>query len=353
MLGRLAQVEVDPKSAAPDFWKRYHAYRRLRNAETRPNDPVQPDEVQERDMQRDDPFEFHYCYEVGRNSLMLSWFTATTARPGSPGYESNKHLMWFDASVHPDDRRSGLGKTWIPLAVELMDRHGCTTLSTGSEEASGHAFLKWLGAEARLNEAEYRLKLADVDWNMVGRWAEDGPRLAPSSKLEVYDGRMPEEMWEDYCPQIASMLKTVPLDNLDIGEITSTPAQLVEWYARMDIADMTEHKMLTREPDGVISGMTAMQYVPYQPKLIHQGFTGVRQDAQRRGLGKWLKAAMLLHVSKLYPSVEVVVTENAGSNVPILAINSKLGFKPYLAGTEYQMSRDRLAERLDELNGRA
>jgi mycothiol synthase len=350
MIAKLVPVEVDPTSATPGFWKRYHAYRRLRDAETRPDDPTQPDQVVERQMKRDDPFAIEYRYEIASDTAMISWFTASTIKPGSPGYETNKHIMWFGGSVHPDHRRSGVGRSWIPLAVELMDRYGCTTFSSGTDEESGHAFLKWLGAEAKLSGAENRLKLADVDWAMVQRWVKNGPRRSPASKLEVYDGHIPEEMWDEYCPQFESMLKTMPLEQLDLGEITLTPAELAEWYARMDIAGMIDHTILTREPSGVISGITDVKYFPYSPKLIHQGFTGVRPDARRRGLGKWLKAAMLLHIRDLYPKVEVVVTDNAGSNVPMLAINTKLGFKQYRAGSEYQTSRDRLAARM---HGRA
>jgi GNAT superfamily N-acetyltransferase len=113
----------------------------------------------------------------------------------------------------------------------------------------------------------------------------------------------------------------------------------------MDAQGMSEYTMLTREPDGVISGITDVQYAPYQPTMIHQGFTGVRADARGRGLGKWLKAAMLLHVRDLYPQLEVVITENAGSNAPMLAINTRMGFKQYRAGTEYQITRDELYAR--------
>jgi hypothetical protein len=44
-----------------------------------------------------------------------------------------------------------------------------------------------------------------------------------------------------------------------------------------------------------------------------------------------------------------VVTENAGSNAPMLAINKKLGFKQYRAETEYQISRDTLAARVRQI----
>ena len=345
MIGNLTPAAVDPKTAPQEFWKRYHAYRRLRLAETRPDDPVQPDHLVEMDMKRENPFEIKYRYEIARDGVMLSSFAAMTTKPGSPEYESNKHILWTDGSVHPDHRRRGLGRTWIPVAIELMGRHGCTTLSMGTEEESGHAFLKWMGAEGKFSGAENRLKVSDVDWAMMRRWAEEGPKVSPNTRLEVYDGFLPEEMWEEYCPQLTTMLNTMPWEEMDHGDIVVTPAQLAEWYERMRMQGMVEYTMVTREPDGIISGITDMSYAPYKPKMINQGFTGVRTDARGRGLGKWLKAAMLLHVREIYPNLEWVVTDNAGSNVPMLAINTRMGFRQYRAGTEYQITRDRLMVR--------
>jgi GNAT superfamily N-acetyltransferase len=353
MISNWSPAAVDAKSAPPDFWVRYHAYRRLRHAETRPQDPIKPDDLVELDMKREDPFGIEYRYELARDGLILSWFDASTARPGSPGYESNKHLLWAAASFHPDHRRHGLGRSWIPLALELMDRHGCTTLSMGTEEESGHAFLKEMGAEGRLSGAENRLEVSALDSNLLHRWVEEGRKRSPNSTLEVYDGHLPEGMWEDYCPQFSTMLNTMPWEQLDHGDIVVTPAQLAEWYARMDMAGERDHTMLTREPDGVVSGMTEMTYAPYQANLIHQGFTGVRTDARGRGLGKWLKAAMLLHVLEIYSDLESVITDNAGSNAPMLAINKQMGFKQFRAGTEYQISRDQLVVRSRELAGRS
>jgi hypothetical protein len=56
---------------------------------------------------------------------------------------------------------------------------------------------------------------------------------------------------------------------------------------------------------------------------------------------------MLLWLRDLYPETQWIVTDNAGSNVPMLKINRALGFKPYREGAEYQMTRDRLAARLN------
>ncbi len=55
MTTRWTPVEVDAAKATPDFWARYHAFRRLRHAETRPDDPITPDDVVEKEMIRKDP----------------------------------------------------------------------------------------------------------------------------------------------------------------------------------------------------------------------------------------------------------------------------------------------------------
>ena len=351
-IDEVVPARIDHKTAGPDFWKRYHAYRRVRHEESRPDDPLRPDDIEEKRLKRDSPFEIDYHYEIAKEGLLLSWFTGMTVKPGTPEYESSKHLFWADIYVHPAHRRQGIGSSWGPLIVELMDTHGCTTVGFGTEEAPGHAFLKALGAEAKLVGAENRLKLADVDWKMVERWIDEGPKRSPQTKFEIYDGPLPETMWDDFAPQLSSMLNTIPFENLDIGTIVVTPDHVRDFHARLVLSGEHLHTILTREPDGVISSITDMVWDPNRASILEQRFTGVRPDARGRGLGKWIKAAMLAHLHKLYPQAQWVVTENAGSNAPMLAINKKLGFKQYRVGTEYQVSRHGLADRLKGLSAR-
>ncbi|HVS47323.1 MAG TPA: GNAT family N-acetyltransferase [Candidatus Dormibacteraeota bacterium] len=345
-------ARVDLKSAGADFWKRYHTYRALRHEESRPNDPLRPADIEEMRLKRDSPFDIEYRYEIATDGVLLSWFSGSTSKPGTAGHESNKHLFWSDIYVRPDHRRQGIASTWLPLLLELMDAHGCSVVGIGTEEVSGHAFLRWLGAEPKLSGAENRLKLADVNWGMVQRWIDEGSQRSPQTRLEVYDGHLPEAMWADFAPQLSSLLNTIPFEKLDIGEIVVTPDHMRDWYARLDLGDERQHTVLTREPDGVISAITDTTWAPHRASIIEQRFTGVRPDARGRGLGKWIKAAMLAHLHELYPDAKWVATENAGSNAPMLAINKKLGYKEYRASTEYQIGRDDLAARVEGLPAR-
>ena len=315
----------------------------------RPDDPITPDDIEEQRMCEPRPFDIAYRYEIARGREMVSWFTAGTTAPGAPGYEHNRQFFSAHADVAPAHRRHGIAASWLPLVVELMQRHGCTTLGVSSEEESGHAFMRWVGADPKMFDAENRLRLAEVDWAMVEQWIADGPRRSPDTRLEIYDDHVPESMREDFAKQLASLLNTIPFDDLDHGEIVETAASLSDWYGRMDRAKEIHYTVLSREPDGEISGMTDVTWAPYRRTIISQKFTGVNPSARGRGIGRWIKATMLDHMRRLHPEALWISTYNAESNGPMHAINGKLGFKRYRAGTEYQITRDRLAARIREL----
>jgi len=344
MVKHLVPVAVDANSAPRDFWTRYHAFRRARQLESRPGDPIVPDAVEETRMKTAKPFEDVYRYEIERDGQMLSWFGCGTAKPGAPGYEKNRHLMGASWAVAREYRRQGIGSLWLRIVLELMDRHGCTLLTLGSEEESGHAFLKSIGAQPKLTDRESRLQLAEVDWDQVGRWSAEGAERNPDTALELYDGRIPKAMWEDYSTQFSRLLNTIPVDDLDIGEAVITAAVMADWYERLDRTGEFTHGVLTRERDGSISAITNMNWSPHKPQVLDQQFTGVDPAARGRGLGKWIKAAMLDHMRTVHPEARYVSTWNAASNAAMLGINNALGFKLYRMGVEYQISRDELAE---------
>jgi GNAT superfamily N-acetyltransferase len=346
MIGELIPTAVDPATADRDFWKRYHQLRRVEQAETRPDDPLRPDAEAEAVLKRRDPFRIHEWYEISRDGRMLSWYHGELVSPTNPEYATNKHLYDADFYVVPDVRRKGIGRSWLALVANRMRAHVCTTLGFWVDQDAGHGFMRWLGAEARLTEIESRLPLSQVDWSMVERWADEGAARSPQTKLEIYDGPIPEAMWPDFAPQLSSMLNTIPFEALDHGDIIITPEMMGEWYARLALSGEVQHSVMTREPDGIISGITDTTYAAFRRKIIHQQFTGVRPSARGRGIGKWIKAAMLLHLRELYPDAEWVSTENAGSNAPMLKINRTLGFKPYRNGTAYQMSLEHLEAKL-------
>ncbi|MFQ5920337.1 MAG: hypothetical protein ACE5I4_09900, partial [Thermoplasmata archaeon] len=125
---------------------------------------------------------------------------------------------------------------------------------------------------------------------------------------------------------------------LDIGDEVFTPERRRQDEAGVAEGGGTILTAVTREEDGTISGLTEMGYYPEEDWMIHQWMTGVRRPYRGRGLGKWIKAAMLLRVREEFSQVRVVRTGNAFSNAPMLSINERLGYKLYREGMEVQIS---------------
>ena len=346
MVRELAPVPVDVRKAGRDFWRRYHAIRRMQAEEMHPGDPIMPDSIVEAQMKKDNPYEFEHPHEISRDDVMVSWFWGETLKPASPEFESNRQFFWAHAYVRPDHRRNGIAKLWLPVLAGLMDEHGCTVAEFHTEGDVARGFLEWAGAQSKMTEIESRLTLSQVDWGMVKRWVEEGQARSPQTKLEIYDGPIPEAMWAEFAPQLSAMLNTIPFEDLDHGQIVVTPETMAEWYERTALTEETQHTVLAREQDGVISGITDVTWAPYRRPLIYQRFTGVRPAARGRGLGKWIKAAMLLHLRDLYPDALWIDTGNAHSNGPMLNINRTLGFKPHITAVDYQLSRPQLGERI-------
>lgn len=349
MVGELTPAPVDLATADREFWTRFHELRRVRHAELRPDEPAQPDAEVEANLKKDNPFEFDYWYAISAEGRMLSSFRGQSIKPANPEYESNKHLFWADAYVRPELRRAGLGSRWLAVVMELMDRHGATVLGADAKLESGNAFLVWIGAKPKLTSIDSRLELSRVDWEMLERWVSEGAERSPQTKLEIYDGRIPEEQWDDLAPQLTAMFNTMPRGELDMGDIVFTPERMRDWHERMDATGELQYILMTREPDGVISGFTSVSWAPHRRLVGHQQFTGVRTDARGRGMGKWIKAAMLLHLRELHPDLESIITDNAQSNGPMLSINRALGFERYRDEVEYQIGRSELDRKIRSL----
>src|SRR5713101_1463022 len=248
MANDLIPHEVDLNSAGEDFWRRYHVFRRARHDEVRPDDPIFPDDLERMRVLSDQTFEINHAFEVVDDGQMVSWLRSAVTKPGAPGYEANRYYLWCTFSVLAPYRRRGIGRSHLPLLLEVMERDGCHTLTMESEEESGHAFLGWLGAEKKSEGAENRLHIPEVDWPTMRRWIDEGEKRSPETKLEVYDDHIPEAMLEEFAPMLEALLNTMPWDDLDHGPIVVTPELLRHDYERMDRGGVKHHTVLTREP---------------------------------------------------------------------------------------------------------
>jgi GNAT superfamily N-acetyltransferase len=337
-------VEFVPERGSREEWERYHSYRVLLHREWRPDEPLVPDEVAEITMKRRNPFDHHHWYQVVDGAQMVGELYAEGPLPESPGYATNRHLLFSWGYVARARRRAGLGRSMVPAVLALMDEHGASLLTTLAEDEPGHAFLRHLGAEPRLTQRQSRLDLRQVDWDMVARWVRDGPAASPQARLDLYPDSVPDDVLEEYSTAISELMNTIPTEDMDRGDMVMTPDGLRDWAERRALTGSVLPTCVVRDAGGSIVGMTDVLVQPYEPGIVRQMFTGVHPRARGHGLGRWMKAAMLEHVRREYPEATWIITENAGSNAPMLSINHALGFRLHRTITVYQVGADRLRQ---------
>ncbi len=322
-------VPFDPQTASRDEWTHFHTFRRTRLEEQNPGDSYPGDARSETWMRRGDPDaeEIRFAaFRSGDNEELIGWLYFAVYREEAPSYAERQKEAHVSIQVLGPYRRRGVGRVMLRKAAELARERGNSLLVGGTDEPDGFAFVEAVGAQVARRERESRLYLEQVDWPMVEEWAKAGPKRSPETSLQWLSDHVPEDIAVEYAQVLTEAMNEAPRDELETGDIKITTEVNRQWEDRFVESGARLLRVISREEDGAISGVSDMVYWPDEKTLIHQFITGVRPPYRGRGLGKWLKAENLLRVRRDLPQVTVVLTDNATTNAAMLAINERLGF---------------------------
>jgi RimJ/RimL family protein N-acetyltransferase len=131
-------------------------------------------------------------------------------------------------------------------------------------------------------------------------------------------------------------MQSAPRDDLDVDDVILGDDDIAAHDGALVEAGRQRWTVFVRDPSGVCVGGTQVIFEPWVPSTVLQENTGI--DPRHRGLGlaKWAKAAVLARIRAEQLQARRVRTENAFSNVPMLAINDALGFKITHIITQWQ-----------------
>ena len=251
--------------------------------------------------------------------------------------QGDPRVMECDVFVRVDRRRQGIGTRLVRTIAEttLDEGRSILTWSTFDAAPAGEPFSLRVGGRAARVSRESELRLERVDWSLVSSWREATRARELGYRLELIRGPMPAHLCDD-AATFHHVMQTAPRDDLDTGATMITADFVAERDRALLESGRERWTIFVRDPEGRCVGGTETTYEPWEPSRIQQENTGIEPAHRGLGLAKWVKAEMLDLLRRERPTVQRIVTGNAFSNAPMLAINDALGFEVISVRTEWQ-----------------
>ena len=254
-------------------------------------------------------------------------------------YYQNAHMADFDIYVLPGFRRRGIGRGLLTAITEVAEREDRSLLLVSTDAAipAGRAFVLRLEARAGVESTTSQLEMQNLNTQLVNEWLQKGRRHAASFALGFWESEYPPEYVAEMA-EVKHVMNSAPTDNLELEEFGWTVDDLrqeEDSLRRRGIQRWTLH--LRHRGSGQIAGFTEVFFHAAHPAILEQGHTAVVPQFRNRGLAQWLKGEMLQRIVAQHPEVKIIRTVNASSNLSMIRINQRLGFRRYKSWTTWQI----------------
>ncbi len=253
--------------------------------------------------------------------------------------EDNQHAAEFDVKVLPAYRGHGLARSLLQKVIELPQRENRSLLIgwTTDRVPAGDAFMERIGARHGMLERVSQLELTELNRDLMNEWLARAPERATGFALEFHEGTFPESDLQAIV-DLLHVMNDAPREALELEDEQLTVEDVRGWQTWRAERGITTWTLFAREvATRKLAGFTETFWRPSNPELLQQGGTGVWPQYRNKGLGRWLKAAMIEQVLRECPQVKRIRTDNANSNAPMLKINYDLGFKHFLTNRAWQV----------------
>ncbi len=310
---------------------------------------------------RDDTGTLESCYHLVQRCLRADqpadqppWSLASFTAKWVEGFDGNPHESWAgsDASgavvgcylltlpsrenlsrasvvlrVPPDRRRAGLGTALLRHCADRARLSGRTQLAADAwDDSAGAAFAAAVGATAGIPNMHRSLRFDDAARARLPALRRAAEARAAGYSLQSWLGPAPEELLE----QVAAVHAALADAPRNAGvEPSVWDADRIRRAEKL-IAEhgLVSHTVAARhDASGQLVAITQILIDASAPDCGIQQLTAVRPAHRGHRLGLLVKVAMLELLTSAAPNVSYFVTDNAGANDYMIAINAQLGFE--------------------------
>lgn len=256
----------------------------------------------------------------------------------------NAHLAQIAPWVNPRARRQGFGAALARQAVAAAEKQGRRVAHMTPAEGTDAAAVadRWGLVQLQLT-ARSLLRVSEADFALIDAELAKG---RAGYRLVPWLGEIPEDLLEQYANAKRAM-GDAPTGKLDLVEPSQwTPKKVREQEKTFGAMQEFRGVAAIAESSKQVVGLTEVRISHWTPARAWQEDTSVVREHRGRGLGIWLKSAMLRWLRDQRPDVQEIQTWNADENYHMRSINDRLGFRVDLIEQERQAPVSALLERL-------
>ena len=308
-------------------WKEYLDYHDELALSILPGDTVTPREIKRKWFSQENEEESEYQWMVLKkyDGKIIGRGVLRVYTEKSPLYAENRHTGSIFIDTHSEYRRKGIAEQMLKFIAGKAEECGIRILQSDYILKSSGRFCSRFGFDIASDRNFYRLYQRNIDWNKLKEYSnikasEQGVTL----KCFQF---VPDDLLDEFCRVYSECGRMAPDydgDFVAAEQITPESVRRDDEYCRKN--GYVKLNMISIEKNGSISGVTDLGYDTADPKIVNQGLTGVLTDHRGRGIGLWLKSAILFRLKELNTDFEYIETGNNKSNTAMLVINEKLGY---------------------------
>lgn len=246
-------------------------------------------------------------------------------------YRFHPQRFWVWLAVHPAFQGQGIGSALYNRIFRDLQELSARWLHTSARETWIHSqkFLEKRGFCEVRRSWEAHLDVAKFDPTPYE------PQLEKLAKSGITITTLAEEKErsQDWLAKIYELHSIVMRDVPSSSPFTPVPLEHFQRFF-MENPDLLPDTFFIAKDGDLYVGESFVFRVPAEPGHLSQGLTGVRREYR----GKGIALALKLHVIKYAKGrgYTLIKTWNDTENLPILALNEKLGFVRQPAWIEYE-----------------
>jgi len=254
----------------------------------------------------------------------------------------------FELFVDPDSRRRGVGRRLLAAAVRRALDEGFSDI--GVEVIGGTAaamFYQRHGFHHAFTEMRSLLDLSAMDWLHLDEMAGG---VVHGYHIEFHPGDLPDAVLPAYA-EVKEVRRLDPPGDLSLRPSSYDSQRLRDSLRCLQARGLKPYIVFAvHEPTGRIAGLTEVVVPAQHPTRADQYDTIVSPSHGGYGLGRALKARMLLELRAAEPQLRDVQTWHATDNEQLQGVNEELGFKPDREWREYEADAAELAKLLRDID---